>query len=71
MKAGGKGGPAGEAEESKPIQVFDFDVTTPVDVKKGIEQLGGNPMLFYMMLEKFEGMNFLNTLQDMATDVEN
>jgi len=66
MKSGGK-----EAEESRPIQVIDLDISTPIDVKKGVEQLGGNPMLFYMMLEKFEGMNFMSTLQDLARDVEN
>jgi HPt (histidine-containing phosphotransfer) domain-containing protein len=41
---------------------MDFDVTTPIDVKRATETLCGNPAMFYMMLSKFEDMTFLNLM---------
>ena len=41
---------------------MDFDISHPIDVKRAIETLCGNPQMFYMMLEKFENMTFLNLM---------
>lgn len=59
-----------ENEGNKPIIVIDIDISTPIDVKKAIEQLGGMPMMFYMMLEKFEDMTLMKELQNCARDYE-
>ena len=58
-----------EAEQNKPIPVIDIDISRPIDVKKAIEQLGGSPEMFYMMLEKFEDMSLLECLTNLAKDV--
>ena len=58
-----------EAEQNKPIPVIDIDISRPIDVKKSIEQLGGSPEMFYMMLEKFEDMSLLECLAKIAKDV--
>ena len=43
--------------ENKPVGFLVLDVSTPLDIKAGIETFGGSDKLYYMMLEKFEGMN--------------
>lgn len=45
------------------IKVCDFDITTPIDVEKCIDNLGGNELLFYTMIEKYEGMGFFQNLE--------
>ena len=55
-----------ESEGNKPIVVLDIDISTPIDVKKAIEQLGGMPMMFYMMLEKFEDMTLMSEMEKLA-----
>ena len=53
----------GKNEEGvRPIPVMDFDVTTPIDIKRATETLCGSPAMFYMMLSKFEDMTFLNLM---------
>lgn len=49
-----------------PIQVMDFDIATPIDVKRATETLCGEPRMFYMMLGKFEDMTFLNLIGELA-----
>jgi HPt (histidine-containing phosphotransfer) domain-containing protein len=49
----GAGGP------TKPIQVMDFSIATPIDVARATETLCGSPQMFHMMLGKFEDMTFL------------
>lgn len=56
-------------EKSKPIAVSEFDTSTPIDAKKAIEQFGGMRDMFYMMLEKFEDMTLLPTMQAIAQDI--
>lgn len=46
-------------DENKPIAVLDVDISTPIDDKKAIESLGGNPLIFYQMLEKFEELSLI------------
>jgi hypothetical protein len=55
--------------ENKPIPVLNIDISTAIDEKKAIEQLGSNPDLFYTMLEKFEDMSLLANMRDIAQDV--
>ena len=55
--------------ESKPTQSLDVDITYPVDINKGTEQLGGSDMMFYMMLEKLEEMSLTKCMEDLAVDV--
>lgn len=62
-KGGTAGGPA------KPIQVLDFDVTTPIDIKRATEVLCGSSQMFYMMLGKFEDMTFLHLMKVIADNV--
>lgn len=57
---------AGNNNNSKPIPVFDIDITTPIDTKKAIENLGGTPQMFYMMLGKFEEMSLINCMKDVS-----
>lgn len=57
-------------DNQKPIPVIDADVSQPIDVKKAIEQLGGNPFVFYSMLEKFEDMSLITCMNSIAQDVE-
>ena len=61
-------GSSGEAP--RPIQVMDFDISTPIDVKKATETLCGSPVMFYTMLSKFEDMTFLNMMQEIAKGVD-
>ncbi len=49
--------------------MVDFDISTPIDVKKASENLMG-PKMFYMMLSKFEDMTFLDLMGKIAKDVE-
>jgi HPt (histidine-containing phosphotransfer) domain-containing protein len=49
---------------------MDFDISTPVDVKKATETLCGSPVMFYTMLSKFEDMTFLNLMREIAKAVE-
>ena len=58
-------------DSSKPIPVIDADVSHPIDINKAIEQLGGNPMMFYMMLDKFEDMSLIECMTKLAVDVDN
>jgi hypothetical protein len=58
-------------DHSRPIQVMDFDIATPIDVKKAIETLCGNPTMFYTMLSKFEDMTFLDLMGKISKAVEN
>lgn len=53
----------------KPIQVTDFDVSSPIDEKKATEILCGNSNMFYMMLAKFEEMTFMQLMQQIADAV--
>ena len=57
-------------EGVKPIPVMDFDISTPIDVKRGTETLCGNPAMFYMMLSKFEDMTFMNLMGACADAVD-
>ena len=50
---------------------MDFDISTPVDIKKATETLCGSPSMFYTMLSKFEDMTFLNLMELIAEDVDN
>jgi hypothetical protein len=59
------------SEAPQPIQVVDFDISTPVDIKKATEILCGCPSIFYTMLSKFEEMTFLNRMELIAEDVNN
>ena len=61
-------GSSGEAP--RPIQVMDFDITTPIDIKKATETLCGSPVMFYTMLSKFDDMTFLNLMQEIANGVD-
>jgi hypothetical protein len=61
-------GSSGEAP--RPIQVMDFDIATPIDIKKATETLCGSPVMFYTMLSKFEDMTFLNLMQEIANGVD-
>ena len=49
---------------------MDFDVSTPIDIKKATETLCGSPVMFYTMLSKFEDMTFLNLMQEIANGVD-
>jgi len=57
-------------EAPRPIQVMDFDISTPVDTKKATETLCGSEVMFYTMLSKFEDMTFLHLMQEIANDVD-
>jgi hypothetical protein len=54
----------------KPIQVMDFDISTPIDIARATETLCGSAQMFYMMLGKFEDMTFLKLMKDMADNVD-
>ena len=49
---------------------MDFDISTPIDIKKATETLCGSPVMFYNMLSKFEDMTFLNLMQEIANGVD-
>ena len=49
---------------------MDFDISTPIDVKKATETLCGNPSMFYTMLSKFEEMTFLHLMKEIAVGVD-
>ena len=50
----------------KPIHFLDVDITNPIDYKKAIEDLGGTPKMFYMMLSKFEDMSLHKYMKGIA-----
>jgi hypothetical protein len=56
--------------QGKPIQVSDFDIATPIDNKKAIEGLGGDPFMFYTMLAKFEDMSLTKQMLECAKAVD-
>lgn len=58
-------------EGKRPIPVMDFDVKTPLDTKRGIETMCGNPTFYYRMLAQFEDMTFLNLMGEIAKEVNN
>ena len=60
----GAGGP------TKPIQVMDFSIATPIDVARATETLCGSPQMFHMMLGKFEDMTFLQLMKLIADSVD-
>jgi HPt (histidine-containing phosphotransfer) domain-containing protein len=43
-------------KNKQPVACFNLDISTPLDIKAGIETFGGSEKLYYMMLEKFEEM---------------
>lgn len=49
---------------------MDFDISSPIDVKRATETLCGNPAMFYMMLSKFEDMTFLSLMKAIADAVD-
>lgn len=49
---------------------MDFDISSPIDVKKAIETLCGSPDMFYTMLSKFEDMTFLHLMGEIAKAVD-
>jgi hypothetical protein len=49
---------------------MDFDISTPIDVKKATETLCGSTTMFYTMLSKFEDMTFLKLMQQIAISVD-
>lgn len=49
--------------------MIDIDTSRPIDLKKAIDQLGGSPEMFYMMLEKFEEMSLIECINNIANDV--
>lgn len=57
-------------DPSRPIQVMDFDISTPIDTKKATETLCGSPVMFYNMLSKFEDMTFLHLMKEIANAVD-
>ena len=57
-------------DEKKPIQVTDFDVSSPIDQKKATEILCGNSNMFYLMIAKFEDMTFMQMMQLIADAVD-
>ena len=50
--------------------MMDFDISTPIDVKRATETLCGSPQMFYMMLSKFEDMTFLQLMQKEADAID-
>ena len=56
--------------QGKPIVVLDIDISTPIDTKKAIEGLGGDPFMFYTMLAKFEDMSLTKQMQECAKAVD-
>lgn len=42
---------------------MDFDILTPIDTKSGIDHLGGEPQIFYPMLELFESMSLIRCME--------
>ncbi len=60
-----------KSELVKSIPVFDLDISTPIDIPKAIETLGGPPRMFYRMLARFEGMSLdETTLTEMANVID-
>lgn len=55
---------------TKPIQVMDFEIVTPIDIKRATETLCGSSQMFYMMLGKFEDMTFLQLMKLIADHVD-
>lgn len=49
---------------------MDFDINTPIDVKRATETLCGSPQMFYMMLSKFEDMTFLDLMNKLAIEYD-
>lgn len=45
-----------EEKKKEPVVCFNLDITTPLDIKAGVETFGGEEKLYYMMLKKFEDM---------------
>lgn len=56
--------------QGKPIVVLDIDIQTPIDIKKAIEGLGGEPFMFYTMLGKFEDMSLIKQMSECAKAVD-
>lgn len=57
-------------DAGKPIPVFDIDISKPIDTKKTIEGLGGEPIMFYTMLGKFEDLSLTKQMGECAKAVD-
>lgn len=56
--------------EQPLIKVQEMDVSTPIDVDKAVQGLGGDPNIFYMMLENLEKLALNKTLKDMVPEYD-
>ena len=65
-----KKGESQKDAQGKPIQVLDIDISVPIDIKKAIEGLGGEPFMFYTMLAKFEDMSLIKQMSECAKAVD-
>ena len=48
-----------------------MDISTPIDVDKAIQGLGGDPNIFYMMLENLEKLALNKTMKDIVAEYDN
>lgn len=47
-----------------------MDISTPIDTRKAIDNLGGDPNMYYRMLGMFEGMSLFQSLEQVKTGIE-
>mmetsp|Transcript_14670 Transcript_14670/g.24990 ORF Transcript_14670/g.24990 Transcript_14670/m.24990 type:complete len:133 (+) Transcript_14670:28-426(+) len=53
------------------IKVQEMDISTPIDVDKAIQGLGGDPNIFYMMLENLEKLALIKTMRELVPEYDN
>ena len=57
--------------QDKPKDVVDYDISTPFDINKSLNKLGGNMSLYIGILTRFEEVSLMNIMESMATHVKN
>ena len=47
-----------------------LDLSTPIDHTKAIENLGGDPVMYFMLLEQLEKMSLIKDIKEVSEAVD-